>query len=95
MPFGYSDHDRIRNELQQAGFGNVAIQTVEKVTQAASPREPAIGLCQGSPLRNEIEARAPERLEEITAAATEAIAARFGPSSFENRMRAIVVTARQ
>jgi hypothetical protein len=54
-----------------------------------------MGLCQGTPLRGEIEARAPGRLDEITAKAAEALARRFGSSSVENRMSALVVSARR
>jgi ubiquinone/menaquinone biosynthesis C-methylase UbiE len=93
VPFGYCDPDRIRGEVQQAGFENVDIDVVNKVSRAPSPREPAIGLCQGTPLRAEIEARAPERLDEITGKAMEALSHHFGPSSVENRMSALVVTA--
>ena len=93
VPFGYFDPDRIRGEIQQVGFENVDIDVVDKVSRAPSPREPAIGLCQGTPLRAEIEARAPDRLEEITTKATEALAGHFGSSSVENRMSALVVTA--
>jgi len=95
VPFGYFDPDRIRGEVQQAGFEDVEIEVVEKVSRAPSAREPATGLCQGTPLRMEIEARAPERLEDITAQATEALAAQFGASSIENRMSALVVSARR
>ncbi len=94
-PFGYHDPDRIRGELQQAGFADATIETVERTSQAPSPQEPATGLCQGTPLRSEIEARAPERLDEITRTAEEALAERFGSSSFENRMQALVVSARR
>jgi ubiquinone/menaquinone biosynthesis C-methylase UbiE len=94
VPFGYSDPDRIRGELQQAGFEDAAIETVEKVSRAPSSREPATGLCQGTPLRGEIETRAPGRLDEITGKAAEALVARFGPS-VENRMSALVVSARR
>ena len=62
VPFGYADPDRIRGELRQAGFEDAAIETVAKVSHAPSPREPATGLCQGTPLRGEIEARAPAAL---------------------------------
>jgi ubiquinone/menaquinone biosynthesis C-methylase UbiE len=92
-PFGYSDPDLIRDELREAGFERVEIEPVEKISRAPSPREPAIGLCQGTPLRSEIEARAPDRLEQVTDKAAEAIAAQFGPSSIENQMRAYVATA--
>jgi ubiquinone/menaquinone biosynthesis C-methylase UbiE len=93
VPFGYFDPDRIRGEVQQAGFETVEIDVVDKVSRAPSPWEPAIGLCQGTPLRAEIEARAPERLDEITARTTEALSGRFGASSFDNHMSAVVVTA--
>jgi ubiquinone/menaquinone biosynthesis C-methylase UbiE len=92
-PFGYFDPTVIRDQLQMAGFRSIAIETVDKTTQAASPHDAAVGLCQGTPLRNEIEARDPHRLSEATDRTTEAIAARFGSGSFENRMRALVITA--
>ena len=95
VPFGYSDPDRLRGELQQAGFGSVEIEIVEKVSHAPSAQEPATGLCQGTPLRSEIEARAAGRLEEITSKAAEALTSRFGASSIENRMSALVVTAQR
>jgi SAM-dependent methyltransferase len=93
VPFGYFDPDRVRGEVQQAGFENVDIAIIDKASRAPSAREPATGLCQGTPLRAEIEARAPGRLEEITARATEALATQFGSTAFENRMSALVVTA--
>jgi hypothetical protein len=50
-------------------------------------------MCQGTPLRGEIEARDPDGLAVATAAATGALQARFGTGPFENRMSALVVTA--
>ncbi len=90
-PFGYYETDVIREELQRAGFGRVEIEAVEKVSRAASAREPAIGLCQGTPLRNEIEARDPRRLGAATDKAAEAMATRFGPSAVQGRMLAYVI----
>lgn len=95
MPFGYYDADRILGELEQAGFEQIDVDDVEKVTTAPSSREPSIGLCQGAPLRAEIEARAPGRLDDITSRTAEALAARLGLSAIENRMRAYVITARR
>jgi len=92
-PFGYFDVAAIRADLEGAGFQRVAIETVEKVSRAASAESVAVGLCQGTPLRSEIEARAPQRLEEATAAASEALVARFGRGPFDNRMSVHVVTA--
>jgi ubiquinone/menaquinone biosynthesis C-methylase UbiE len=95
VPFGYFNHDVIRRALQEAGFRRVDIEVVEKVSQAPSPDHPAIGLTQGTPLRMEIEARAPDRLEEVTQKATEALKSKFGDGPIENRMSAIVVTAQR
>jgi len=92
-PFGYFDAAAIRAELQGAGFQRIEIDTVEKVSQAASAESVAIGLCQGTPLRGEIEARDPDGLAAATATAKSALHARFGAGPFENRMSALVVTA--
>jgi ubiquinone/menaquinone biosynthesis C-methylase UbiE len=92
-PHGYHDAPAIRDQLAQAGFGRVEIETVEKRGRAPSPRDPAIGFCQGSPLRSEIEARDAGRLEEATEAAAQAIAARFGPGPIEGKIQAHVITA--
>lgn len=92
-PHGYHDTARIRDELQAAGLIRIAVETVECRSRAASHRDPAIGFCQGSPLRNEIEARDPSRLGEATDAGAAAIAARFGFGPIDARMQAHVVTA--
>ena len=84
----------IRDGLRQAGFERVEIDTVEKVSRAPSPQDVAIGLCQGTPLRNEIEARDASRLEEATKKAAEAVAAQFGPGEIAGKMQALVITAR-
>ncbi|MGH7049255.1 MAG: hypothetical protein ACREE5_01230 [Acetobacteraceae bacterium] len=55
----------------------------------------AIGLCQGTPLRHQIEERAPGRLDEVTKAAAVALAKRFGDGVIEGRMGALVVDARR
>ena len=52
-----------------------------------------MGFCQGTPLRNEIEARDPARLEDATRQAAKAVADRFGNGAIEGRMRALVITA--
>ncbi len=92
-PHGYHDVAVIRDQLGQAGFARVEIETIEKRGRAPSPRDPAVGFCQGSPLRSEIEARDAGRLEEATEAAARAIAARFGPGPIEGKIQAHVITA--
>jgi len=92
-PHGYHDVETIKAQLDAAGFASVSTELLEETSRAASPRDPAIAYCQGTPLRNEIEARDPSRLEEATERATEALAQRFGGGAIEGRIRAHVVTA--
>ena len=75
-PHGYHDVEKIREEVTAAGFTNVTIETVDHRSRAASPRDPAIAYCQGTPLRNEIEARDASRLQDATTAAANALARR-------------------
>lgn len=92
-PHGYHDADVIRDALRSAGFAQVSVDVVERKSIAATPRDAAIGICQGTPLRNEIEARKGAGLDDATEAATEALAARFGNGRIEGRIRAYVITA--
>jgi ubiquinone/menaquinone biosynthesis C-methylase UbiE len=94
MPFGYSDKGRIEKELAAAGFDEVSVETVAKRSRAADPREAAVGLCTGTPLRAEIEARDASRLGEATDAAAAALAALAGGEGLDVAMSALVVTAR-
>jgi ubiquinone/menaquinone biosynthesis C-methylase UbiE len=92
-PHGYHDRDRIVAEVRGAGFANVTADTVTRRSVAPTCRDPAIGFCQGSPLRNEIAARGADRLDEATDAAAARIAARFGPGPVDGMMQAHVITA--
>ena len=92
-PHGYHDVDRIREELTAAGFAKISVDAVEDRSKASAPGEPAIAYCQGTPLRNEIEARNAFRLDDATKAAAEALARRFGNGPIEGRIRAYVITA--
>jgi SAM-dependent methyltransferase len=92
VPFGYHDKARVEADLRAAGFGSVEAQTVAKRSRGAA-LDLAPGLCQGSPLRAEIEARAPDRLDEATEAALAALVRRCG-DPVDAAMSAHVFTAR-
>jgi ubiquinone/menaquinone biosynthesis C-methylase UbiE len=92
-PHGYHDVDKIRQELTMAGFASISIETLDGTSRAPAPRDVAIAYCQGTPLRNEIEARGASRLEDATQAAAEALARRFGTGPIAGRIRAHVITA--
>ena len=92
-PHGHHDVDRIRDDLRAAGFADISVDAVEARSRASSPRLAAVAYCQGTPLRNEIEARDAARLEEATDRATDDLAQRFGKDAIDGRIRAFVVTA--
>ena len=92
-PHGYHDIAVIKNELRAAGFSHITIETIARRSPAPSPQDAALGLCQGTPLRSEIEARAAERLEAATDAAAAALAARFGTRAIDGKLQAHIVTA--
>lgn len=91
VPFGYRDPDRLRADVEGAGFARVTIDVVDHVNRATAEGI-ARGLCQGTPLRGEIESRGVD-LAAMTAKATDALIAHYGSPTFDNRMRALVITA--
>lgn len=94
-PHGYHDEDLIRRHLADAGFTEIAIETVTVTSRAASARDAVFGYCHGSPWRGEIEARGgPSGLHRATQHAAEALARRFGNGPVEGRIAARVVAAR-
>jgi SAM-dependent methyltransferase len=93
-PHGYHDVTRIRADLRSAGFPEVEIQTIAHVSIAPSPRHPAIAYCQGTPLRNEIEARPVWSLETATVRASDAIRQAYGDGSVSAKIQAHMVVAR-
>jgi len=91
-PYGYHEEDFIRQELSRAGFSDVTYETLEETSSAPSPRHPAIAYCQGTPLRNEIEARDANLLDHVTDRAAEAIASRYGAGPVTAKIRGHIIT---
>ena len=92
-PHGYHDKEAILDDLRSAGFVDITVDTVTRRSVAPSCRDPAIGYCQGTPLRNEIEARDASRLAEATEAAARRISERFGDGPVDGKIQAHVITA--
>jgi hypothetical protein len=92
-PHGYNDTALIRSELEKAGFSSIAIETIAQQSRAPSPRHPAIAYCQGTPLRNEIEARDAGKLEAATDYAASTIANRHGSGEVAAKIQAHVIMA--
>jgi ubiquinone/menaquinone biosynthesis C-methylase UbiE len=92
-PHGHHDVTVLEDRLRRAGFSDIVVEAVARESMAPDARTAAMGYCQGTPLRAEIEARGPGRLTEVTDAAARAIAARFGEGPVTGRIRAHVISA--
>lgn len=92
-PHGYYNTDQIHAELAAAGFSAISIDAVEFMSRSLTAVDVATAYCQGTPLRNEIEARGAGGLDRATKAALAALERRFGNGSIEGRIRAYVITA--
>ena len=92
-PHGHHDTAAIARDLAQGGFvASPHFSTVAARSRAASAAIAAIAYCQGTPLRNEIEARAGVRLGVATDTAAQAIARQLGPGPVDGKIQAHVVT---
>lgn len=91
-PHGYCDPVAIGRDLQRGGFSSAPrLDTVAARSRATSAQIPAIAYCQGTPLRNEIEARDASQLDKATDAAAAAIAREFGTGGVDGKIQAHVV----
>ena len=93
LPFRYHDPAQIEHDLLAAGFTDMRFETIELRSRAPSAREAAIGLCQGTPMRAEIEKRGPDALERATHCAAQALSRFEGPGGFDAPMSAHIVVA--
>jgi SAM-dependent methyltransferase len=56
MAFGYHDAERVGSDLRAGGFTAISGETVTLPSRWTSARQYAEGICQGTPVRDEIEA---------------------------------------
>ncbi len=92
-PHGHHDTGVLGRDLAAAGFDPIVVETVTLPSRAASAGQAATGLCQGTPMRGEIEALDPSGLAAATEAAAAALRSAFGTGAIEAPMQAVVVTA--
>jgi ubiquinone/menaquinone biosynthesis C-methylase UbiE len=84
-PHGYFDLALISADLAAAGF------SAAPYFETVAARVAAIAYCQGTPLRNEIEARSGSTLAEATAVCEAAITERFGTGPVDGKIQAHIV----
>lgn len=92
VPFAYYDTGTIAQHLAEGGFTKTPqFFTVTARSRAATPQQAAIALCQGTPIRGEIEAQNSTSIDDATVYVAQAIAKQFGPGPIEGKIQAIVV----
>lgn len=92
-PHGHGRPTEIEADAKAAGFQQTQLAQSDHLSTAATPDLAAIAYCQGTPLRDEIEARDPGGLDRATQLAAEALRKRFGPGPIVGRLSAVVVSA--
>jgi ubiquinone/menaquinone biosynthesis C-methylase UbiE len=92
-PHGYHNKAIIQTELERAGFSRVTIETKAEQGRAASPRHAAVAYCQGTPLRNEIEAKGQGKLEAATDYVASVIADSHGTGEVSAKIQAHIILA--
>ena len=93
IPYGYYHLDMIKEVLGDAGFGDLEIVVLPRISTAPSAREVAIAYVLGTPVRLQIEARSSGHLNAVVDAAERALADAHGASPCRGKMQAIVITA--
>ncbi|CAH1687418.1 Methyltransferase domain-containing protein [Hyphomicrobiales bacterium] len=92
-PHGYHDTALIRSELARAGFSRVTIETRAEQSRASSAHVPAVAYCQGTVLRNEIEAREPGKLDAATDYVEAVLADKHGSGEVSAKIQAHIIAA--
>ncbi len=92
-PHGHHDAAALETQLRTAGFAATSVESLTRESTSPSALSVAIGYCQGTPMRNEIEVHGAEALAAATQVAADAIAAQYGSGPVTGRIRAYVLTA--
>jgi SAM-dependent methyltransferase len=95
VPFSLSDPDELRTIVTGAGFELRDLATLDRVVEAPSAADAAIGLVRGNPLAQAIEERGGVSVDEVTAALARRLAAEFGDHPLRMPTRVRVVDARR
>ena len=93
VPFGVRALDEVRHMLAGAGFGDVHMSVLPRMSRAARARDAVEGLLCGSPMRVQLAERGVDDPLPLIDRMTEAVVAAYGDSPVEARMQAIRIEA--
>ena len=91
-PYGYGDHERLRADLESAGWENVQLDVLRKETDPASAHDVALGFLTGTPLSHELRERGADP-DAFGAEFTKRLEAARGDGPFKASLAATVITA--
>ena len=94
VPFSYYDQAEIKRVLAEAGFREIKIDIIPKISAVERVEDAAEGLVHGNPVAVAITERDASLLPVITDAVAKAIQDQFGETNIRAPMRAIVAQAR-
>jgi len=92
-PHGHYETRRLRAHLEAAGFHDIAIDTVTLDAARLTAQELAVGFCEGTPLRHELEQRSPTGIADASQAVEQALRTRFGDGPIASTIQAHVIVA--
>ncbi len=97
VPFGFSDPAGLEAMTKGAGFARLELVTLDRLVEAPSAADAALGLVLGNPVITAIEERATANSPEIVWAVAEALARAFGdhPLRLPTRVRVMSATRPQ
>lgn len=93
IPFGYHDQAQIRHDLEKSGFTDVQFTTLEGECVFSRPKNAALGLVTGSPLKLEIEQRGEIAVDDVVNKVMDGLKATFGERDCRVPMRWTVIAA--
>jgi SAM-dependent methyltransferase len=93
-PYGYGDHDRIRADMEAAGWTDIELEDVTHPADAASAMDVAVGYARGTPLSGQLAERGADTDAVIEELARD-LAAIGGERPFHSTHTATIITARR
>ena len=94
-PFSYYQPEWIEAHLEEAGFDEISIETVERMSRSPSAADAARGLVYGSPMGVELADYGPEALDLVFEGLSESARQYENAAGFAAPMVAHIVTARR
>jgi ubiquinone/menaquinone biosynthesis C-methylase UbiE len=91
-PYGYGDHERLRADLEAAGWDDIRLDVVRKESDASSAEDVALGFLTGSPLSHELGERGVDPAD-FKDDLTKRLAELGGERPFRAELAATVITA--